>query len=161
MKSVLLWRCTSTYFRYYGLHKSLKDVPLFTFKNGQPLTRRSCLKYLCSVLAAAGYQPLTFNTHSFRICAAISAAQAGIPTSDVGTAQSTVTHAQGRKPSNLVFSLRQNMKHYPYWLWFVNQGNKQCIHVTNIRIILWQSNLWHFLANNILRIWSMLHIYLL
>ena len=71
------------YFSYCGLNKSLRDAPLFTFKTGQPLTRHSCLKYLRSSLAAAGYQHLTFNTHSFRIGAATSAAQAGIPTSKI------------------------------------------------------------------------------
>ena len=71
------------YFHSRGLNKSLKHAPLFSFKNGQPLTRHSCLKHMRSILAAAGYQPLTFNTHSFRIGAATTAAQAGIPTSQI------------------------------------------------------------------------------
>ena len=71
------------YFSYCGLNRLLNNAPLFTFKTSQPLTRYSCLTHLRSILAAAGYQPLAFNTHSFRIGAATSAAQAGIPTSQI------------------------------------------------------------------------------
>ena len=60
-----------------------RNAPLFTFKTGEPLTRHSCLLHLRNILAAAGYQPHAFNTHSFRIGAATSAAQAGIPTPQI------------------------------------------------------------------------------
>ena len=45
---------------------SNRNAPLFTFKTGEPLTRHSCLLHLRNLLAAAGYQPHTFNTHIFR-----------------------------------------------------------------------------------------------
>ena len=53
--------------------------PLFTFKDGSPLTRHSCLKHLRRFLHKAGYLPQDFNTHSFRIGAATSAAHSGLP----------------------------------------------------------------------------------
>ena len=68
------------YLKYCG---TKREVPLFKFRSGHPLTRHSCLKHLRSILTAAGYQPLAFNTHSFRIGAATSAAQAGMSTSQI------------------------------------------------------------------------------
>ena len=65
---------------YSGLNGLPNNAPLFMFRTGHPLTRHSCLTHLRIVLAAAGYQPLAFNTHSFRIGAATSAAKAGLPT---------------------------------------------------------------------------------
>ena len=62
---------------------SSSNTPLFTFKTGEPLTRHSCLIHLRNILVAAGYQPHAFNTHSFRIGVATSAAQAGIPTPQI------------------------------------------------------------------------------
>ena len=53
--------------------------PLFTFRDGSPLTRHSCLKHLRRFLHKAGYLPQDFNTHSFRIGAAMSAAHSGLP----------------------------------------------------------------------------------
>ena len=53
--------------------------PLFTFRDGSPLTRHSCLKHLLRFLHKAGYLPQDFNTHSFRIGAATSAAYSGLP----------------------------------------------------------------------------------
>ena len=38
--------------------------PLFTFRDGSPLTRHSCLKRLRRFLHMAGYLPQDFNTHS-------------------------------------------------------------------------------------------------
>ena len=53
-------------------------TPLFTFTSGQPLTRHSCLVHLCHLLQKAHYPPHAFNTHSFRIRAASSAAHMGL-----------------------------------------------------------------------------------
>ena len=60
--------------QYFKYCRTKRNVPLFRFQSGHPLTRHSCLKHLRSILTAAGYQPLAFNTHSFRIGAATSAA---------------------------------------------------------------------------------------
>ena len=51
--------------------------PLFVFKDGTPLTRKRCLQYLRYSLQRSGYNPLDFNTHSFRIGAATTAAHSG------------------------------------------------------------------------------------
>ena len=53
--------------------------PLFTFRDGSPLTRHSCLKHLRRCLHKAGYLPQDFNTHSFRTGAATSAAHSSLP----------------------------------------------------------------------------------
>ena len=58
-------------------------APLFRFKSGEPLTRSNFLTHLRRFLALAGYSPSAFNTHSFRIGAATTASQAGIPTSQI------------------------------------------------------------------------------
>ena len=52
-------------------------TPLFCFSNGCPLTRLRLLKHLRCQLQRAGYYPHRFNTHSFRIGGATSAAEAG------------------------------------------------------------------------------------
>ena len=51
--------------------------PLFAFRNGTPLTRHLCLRYLRLFLKCSGYNPMDFNTHSFRIGAATTAAYDG------------------------------------------------------------------------------------
>lgn len=53
--------------------------PLFQFHSGQLLTRYSYLKHLRHLLQRIGYNPIKFNTHSFRIGASTSTAEAGIP----------------------------------------------------------------------------------
>ena len=58
-----------------------QTTPLFTFASGKPLSRSSCLKHLHAALSKMGYNHKNFNTHSFRIGAATSAAHAGISTS--------------------------------------------------------------------------------
>ena len=52
-------------------------TPLFCFSNGRPLTRLRLLKHLRRQLQRAGYHPHQYNTHSFRIGGATSAAEAG------------------------------------------------------------------------------------
>lgn len=54
--------------------------PLFHLSSGRPLTRRFFLRCMRDLLRAAGFDALAFNTHSLRIGAATTAAQAGIPT---------------------------------------------------------------------------------
>ncbi len=51
--------------------------PLFMFKDGAPLIRKRCLQYIRYSLKHSGYDPMNFNTHSFRIGAATTAAQSG------------------------------------------------------------------------------------
>ena len=57
--------------------KDPHTTPLFCFSNGRPLTRFRLLKRLRRQLQRAGYHPHQFNTHSFRIGGATSAAEAG------------------------------------------------------------------------------------
>ena len=52
--------------------------PLFIHTHGQPLTRSRLSSFIQSVLQGAGI-PGHFSGHSFRIGAAITAAQCGIP----------------------------------------------------------------------------------
>ena len=52
--------------------------PLFVFSDSTPLNRRSCLKHLRYLLKKVGCKAKHYNTHSFRIGAATSAAQAGL-----------------------------------------------------------------------------------
>ena len=58
-------------------------TPLFVFASGHPLTRPTFLKYLRQLLQEAHYPPAAFNTHSFRIGAATSAAHSGVPASTI------------------------------------------------------------------------------
>ena len=54
-----LFTAMHQYFKYCS---TKRDVLLFRFQSGHPLTWHSCLKHLRSILTAAGYQPLAFNT---------------------------------------------------------------------------------------------------
>ena len=54
------------------------EGPLFTMKEGRPLTRQVFGSELTRILRNAGLQADQYNTHSFRIGAATSAKQAGI-----------------------------------------------------------------------------------
>ncbi len=67
------------YLRRFSEYPAVRAQPLFTFRDGSPLTRHSCLKHLRRFLRKAGYAPGDFNTHSFRIGAATSAAHSGLP----------------------------------------------------------------------------------
>jgi len=58
--------------------KDTYTTPLFCFSNGRPLTRLRLLKHIHRQLKQAGYQPHWYNTHSFRIGDATSAAEAGV-----------------------------------------------------------------------------------
>lgn len=51
--------------------------PLFTLSDGRPLTRHRCLHYLRRSLEHVGHRPEDYNTHSFRIGAASTAAHEG------------------------------------------------------------------------------------
>lgn len=66
------------YFSQARLYTNRRTKPLFMFHNGDPLTRRNCLKHLRELLKQANLSPHLFNTHSFRIGAATSAAASGI-----------------------------------------------------------------------------------
>ena len=62
---------------------AVKCAPLFTFKSGEPLTRNKLLTHLRRLLSQAGYSAGAFYTHSFRIGAATTAAEAGLPRSQI------------------------------------------------------------------------------
>ena len=78
---------------YLGTRPSTRG-PLFTFSDGRPLTRHLCLHYLRSALRHIGRNPDDFNTHSFRIGAATTAAHGG-------ASEATIQHL-GRWRSNAV-----------------------------------------------------------
>ena len=58
-------------------HKDPYTTPLFCFSNGCLLTTLRLLKHLHCQLQWAGYHPHRYNTHSFQIGGATSAAEAG------------------------------------------------------------------------------------
>ena len=53
--------------------------PMFQFKDGTPLSRRTLASKLHTLLDLCGLQSSNYNTHSFRIGAAMTAAAAGLP----------------------------------------------------------------------------------
>ena len=65
------------------LMKPPNCTPLFNFTSGQPLTRPICLSHLRRLLRKAHYPAESFNTHSFRIGAATSAAQSGLSSTTI------------------------------------------------------------------------------
>ena len=73
----------SSYLQHHRGHQLNDTQPLFSFTNGKPLSRRSFLKYLHQLLRDTGHNPANYNTHSFRIGAATTAASIGIPTHSI------------------------------------------------------------------------------
>ena len=59
--------------------------PLFIFERGQPLSRVHLVTAIRQGLAVAGVDVSRYSGHSFRICAATTAAQVGIPDSLIQT----------------------------------------------------------------------------
>lgn len=94
--------CPVGLMRTYLDTRSSRPGPLFTFADGQPLTRFLCLYYLRTLLKHSGHDPEKFNTHSFRIGAATTAAH-------VGLSESTIKHL-GRWRSSAV---RAYIRPYP------------------------------------------------
>ena len=86
--------CPVKHMRAYMRTTHRTSGPLFTFSDGQPLTRRRCLHYLRRSLENAGHRPEDYNTHSFRIGAASTAAHEG-------ASESTIQH-RGRWSSSAV-----------------------------------------------------------
>ncbi len=60
-------------------------VPLFHFESGSPLTGHTFRRGLCDALHHLGYDASRYNTHSFRIGAATTAAEAGISADAIKT----------------------------------------------------------------------------
>ena len=86
--------CPVEHIRAYMKTRCLTTGPLFTFSDGQPLTRRKCLYFLRHSLEHVGLRLEQYNTHSFRIGAASTAAHEG-------ASESTIQHL-GRWRSNAV-----------------------------------------------------------
>ena len=86
--------CPVRHMRAYLRTRPSMQGPLFTFSDGRPLTRHLCLHYLRSSLRYLGRNPEDFNTHSFRIGAATTAAHKG-------ASEATIQHL-GRWRSNAV-----------------------------------------------------------
>ena len=53
--------------------------PFFVMENKKPLTRQTFYSSLAAILEQSGLNHKNYNTHSFRIGAATTARQAGIP----------------------------------------------------------------------------------
>ena len=79
--------CCSTFCPYCTINRYVRRLPsidpcttpLLCFHDGTPLSRSACHKFLSLLLSQAGYLASEYNTHSFRIGAATSAAMAGVP----------------------------------------------------------------------------------
>ena len=67
----------------YMLARGNKEGPLFSWQNGHFLTRQRFVKAVREVLTGAGLQALDYAGHSFRIGAATTAAQCGLPESTI------------------------------------------------------------------------------
>ena len=65
--------------RYMVLRKNQPSSPAFMFEDGSYLTRQRFTASLRGLLLAAGFDPDTYASHSFRIGAATTAAAAGLP----------------------------------------------------------------------------------
>ena len=72
------YKAMATYWKVHKIHSHNGTSPLFTFADGHPLTRQNLLASLRYFLRKAHYPAQSFNTHSFRIGAATTAAQAGM-----------------------------------------------------------------------------------
>ena len=59
---------------------SSPQSPMFQFRDGTPLSQRTLASNLHTLLELCGLQPNNYNTHSFRIGAATTAAATGLPT---------------------------------------------------------------------------------
>ena len=64
---------------YMVLHRNQPSSPAFMFEDGSYLTRQRFTASLRGLLVAAGFDPDTYASHSFRIGAATTAAAAGLP----------------------------------------------------------------------------------
>ena len=63
--------------------RSRVEGPLFIWKDGSPLTRTRFVSAVRETLSEIGFDPTLYSGHSFRIGAATTAAQAGIPDSTI------------------------------------------------------------------------------
>ena len=72
------YKAMARYFKAHKTHSRGGTSPLFTFADGHPLTRQNFLANLRYFLKKAHYPARAYNTHSFRIGAATTAAQAGM-----------------------------------------------------------------------------------
>ena len=75
--------CPVRHMRAYMRTMHPTPGPLFTFRDNRPLTRRRCLQYLRRSLKHSGHNPEHYNTHSFRIGAATTAAHEGATESTI------------------------------------------------------------------------------
>ena len=69
--------------KYFHSCSAQGRAPLFHFKNGPPLSMGTLRRILRRLLRNLGYQARSFNTHSFRIGAATSAAMKGLSAKNI------------------------------------------------------------------------------
>ena len=67
----------------YMLARGSKDGPLFLWQNGCFLTRERFVQVVREAITAAGLEAANYAGHSFRIGAATTAAQCGLPDSTI------------------------------------------------------------------------------
>ena len=65
--------------KYTNVTKTAPCEPLFQFRDGSYLTRTALIARLRALLTAAGHHSSSFSSHSFRIGAASTAADVGLP----------------------------------------------------------------------------------
>ena len=75
--------CPITAMMAYLANRGDGDGPLFRFQNGQPLTRERFVAKVREALSTSGIDHNKYAGHSFRIGAATTAAQCGIPDSTI------------------------------------------------------------------------------
>lgn len=92
---------------------------LFTFRDGNPLTPSSCHYHLHQLLSQAGYQRDHFNTHTFRIGAATSAAVVGASSQEIKrlgrwTSHAFVAYICPQPPDRAKLTNSQQVQTFPY-----------------------------------------------
>ena len=67
---------------YFKIKNSTINSPLYSYRNGTPLSRKSFTKDVCNLWSIGGLDPTHYACHSFRIGAAT-----GVPSSQLGSSR--------------------------------------------------------------------------
>ena len=92
--------------------RGMKQGPLFQMKDGQPLTRECVVHNVRQALQTLGSESSHYAGHSFRIGAATTAAERGIPDSTIkvlGRSKSEAFQTYIRLPSQWLASVTQHL----------------------------------------------------
>lgn len=102
--------------KYVRIRHKSPSGPLFVLFNGHYLTRKDVSKTTKRMLLKAGFDPLRFTSHSYRIGAATSAASAGLPDhliKHLGRWSSNAYQRYIHPASNSVLSISQQLSSVP------------------------------------------------